>query len=217
LLNAKHFIGKSFIFQGYYEVIIELKSMTEFLYDIDKALFYFINHTLSNPLFDKLMPFLTDPKHWFIAYVILLGILYTKGGRVGKIATVGTIFLIAFSDQLSSNLLKHLFERIRPCNALPDVNILVFCSSSYSFPSSHAVNNFAAAAYFARLFPKYRIVLYSTASIIAFTRPYVGVHYVSDIVAGALIGLAVGYLFSEIVIFIERKWDNYDKQKQIGD
>ncbi len=181
--------------------------MTEFLYEIDKAVFYFINHNLSNPLFDKLMPFLTDVNHWFIAYAILMGLLWFKGGRLGKIAFFGTILLIAVSDQLSSNLLKNYFERIRPCNALPDVNLLVFCSGSFSFPSSHAVNNFAAAAYFANLFPKYKIVLYSVASLMAFTRPYVGVHYPSDIIAGALIGFAVGYLFSKLIIFIDEKWE----------
>ncbi len=182
--------------------------MIEFFYGIDRAIFYFINHTLSNPLFDKFFPFITDVKHWFIAYIILWLIVFVKGGNKGKIAAVGALILIAASDQFSSHLLKNLFERIRPCNVLPNVNLLVFCSGSYSFPSSHAVNNFAIAAYFSRLFPKFRAVLYSVAAVVAFSRSYVGVHYPSDIIAGALIGFAVGYLFSEIIIFIEKKWMN---------
>lgn len=184
--------------------------MIDILYSIDLEVFYFINHTISNSLFDKLMPYLTEVKHWYITYVILILMSYFKGGRIGKIAAIGAIFLIIASDQFSSTFLKNLIGRIRPCNALPDVNILSFCSGSYSFPSSHAVNNFAAAVFFYRLFPKLKWVLISVAALMAFTRPYVGVHYPSDILAGALIGSGIGYIFSYAAL----KVDDYFKQKE---
>jgi undecaprenyl-diphosphatase len=180
--------------------------MVEFLYSIDVSVFHFINDTIANPLFDKFFPFITEADHWFIAYLILWLILIFKGGRIGRIAAIGTIFLITASDQLSSNLLKNLFERIRPCNALNEVNILINCSSSYSFPSSHAVNNFAAALYFGRIFTKYRWIFITVAALMALSRPYVGVHYPSDIVAGALIGSLVGYVFSYLVLMINEKF-----------
>lgn len=179
--------------------------MVEFLYSIDVSVFYFINHTLANPVFDKFFPFITEADHWFIAYLILWLILFFKGGRVGKIAAIGTIFLVTASDQLSSNLLKNLFERIRPCNVLADVNVFDGCSSSFSFPSSHAVNNFAAAVYFGRIFTRYKWIFLTVAVLVALSRPYVGVHYPSDIVAGALIGSLVGYIFSYLVLTIDKK------------
>lgn len=184
--------------------------MADILYSIDVEIFYFINHTLSNSLFDKLMPYLTEVKHWYLTYIILILICYFKGGRIGKIAAVGAIFLIIASDQFSSSFLKNLFGRPRPCKVLPDVNILAFCSGSGSFPSSHAVNNFAAAFFFYRLFPKLKWILISVAALMAFTRPYVGVHYPSDIVAGAIIGSGIGYLFSYIAL----KVDGYFKLKE---
>ena len=147
--------------------------MIDFLYSIDLAVFYFINDTISNPLFDKFFPFITNVKHWYLAYIILWGILITKGGKSGKIAAIGIILLIAASDQLSSNLLKNLFERIRPSNALDDVNLLIHSSRSYSFPSSHAVNNFAVAVYFYMLYPKLKWILFPVAFLVAFSRPYV--------------------------------------------
>ncbi len=177
--------------------------MVEFLYDIDVALFYFINHTLSNSLFDKFFPYITEVKHWFVAYVILWGIVFFKGGRTGKFAAIGAILLITASDQFSSSLLKNLFERVRPCNVLPDVNILVHCSGAYSFPSSHAVNNFAIATYFYRLYPRYKWVLFIGAGIMAFSRTYVGVHYPADIVGGAIIGSGVGFLFAWLIKLAE--------------
>ena len=127
--------------------------MIDFLYSIDVSIFYFINHTLSNSLFDKFFPYITEPKHWFIAYVILWSIAFFKGGRLGKVAAVMLILVIAVSDQFSSSLLKNFIGRIRPCNVLPDVNILAGCTSSFSMPSSHAVNNFAAAIFFSKLYP----------------------------------------------------------------
>jgi len=121
--------------------------MIDFLYSIDLSIFNFVNQSLANPVFDKFFPFVTDVKHWFMAYIFLWFILLLKGGKIGKIAAIAVILLIAVSDQLSSNLLKNLFERTRPCHVVESVNLLINCSKSYSFPSSHAVNNFAVAVF----------------------------------------------------------------------
>lgn len=177
--------------------------MIDFFYSIDVSLFYFINHSLSNPLFDKTFVFLTEVKNWYISYIILWFLCFLKGGRIGKIAALMSILLIIATDQFSSFILKNLFERVRPCNALGDVNILVVCTGSYSFPSSHAVNNFAAALFFGRIFPKLKWLLISIAALIAFTRPYVGVHYPSDILGGAIIGGIIGYLFALLSLKID--------------
>lgn len=178
--------------------------MMDFLYTLDKELFYFINHTLSNPLFDKIFPYLTDVKHWYLVYIIFWFILVFKGGRLGRITAVMSLLLITASDQISSFLLKDWIARIRPCNVLPDVNILVFCSGSYSMPSSHAVNNFAAAVFFSRLFPKYKIPLYVIAVLMAFSRPYVGVHYPADVIVGAVVGSVIGYVLAILTQRIDK-------------
>lgn len=180
--------------------------MTEFLYSIDVSIFYFINNTLSNSLFDQFFPFITNIKNWFLLYIVLWFILLLKGGKVGKIAAIGIILLIAVSDQLSSNLLKNFFERIRPCNVLDHVNILVNCSKSYSFPSSHAVNNFAVAMYFYRIYPKLKWILFPVAFLVALSRPYVGVHYPFDIFIGALIGILLGYIFAGFTLHLNNKF-----------
>jgi len=192
----------------------------DLLYQIDVKVFYFINQTLSNPLFDKFFPFITDLKNWYIAYLILFLLMIIKGGRLGRIAAVVLVFLVTATDQISSSLLKNLIERIRPCNVLDHVNILVTCTESFSFPSSHAVNNFAAALFFSMLFPKYRVWFYTVATLQAFSRPYVGVHYPSDVIGGALIGAVLGYLFGWIALKIntylkEKKTQITDKYQRI--
>ena len=179
--------------------------MTEFLYSIDLVIFHFINQTISNPIFDKFFPFITSLPNWFIAYAILLGILVFNGGKKGKIAAVALFFLVLISDQLSSNLLKNYFQRIRPCNALDNINVLGKVLHSYSFPSSHAVNNFAVATFFYKLYPKLKWFLFITASLVALSRPYIGVHYPSDILAGAIIGVIIGLIFAHFINLIIKK------------
>ena len=150
-------------------------------------------------MFDKFFVFITDVKHWILLYVFLWLALLIKGGRKGMVSAIGVIFLIIISDQISSHFLKNLFERLRPCNALENVRLLVSCSRSFSMPSSHAVNNFAVAAFFGRLYPKSKTTLFVIATLVALSRPYVGVHYPSDIIVGALVGFLIGLYFAKIL------------------
>ena len=130
----------------------------DILYSIDLAIFYFFNHTLSTGFLDKFFSIITDVNNWYIAYIILAGIAVTKGGKRGRIAVAGIIILIIFTDQTGYKLLKEIFQRIRPCNVLPDVITPIGCRGSFSFPSNHALNNFAAATFLWRLFPKFKWV-----------------------------------------------------------
>lgn len=170
--------------------------MIEFLTSIDIAVFFFINQTLSNPVFDWLMPIITDLNHIFIARLVIIAwiiLVLWKGGVKGRIAIGMLIITIIISDQLNSEILKDLFGRIRPCKSLEGVRLLVNCGGGLSFPSSHAVNNFAGAAVISHFYSKQTRYWYAFAALVAFSRPYVGVHYPSDIVAGGMIGFAIGY------------------------
>jgi undecaprenyl-diphosphatase len=183
----------------------------DFLYSIDVALFFFINHSLANPVFDVVMPFLTDLNRIrFGQGLYLVGWLWlmVKGGRNGRAAGVILVIGIVVSDQLSSTFLKPWVGRIRPCHALQGVRLLGDCGSGLSFPSSHAVNNFCAAAILSSFYASRRWLWFSFAALIAFTRPYVGVHYPSDIAGGALIGAAVG---STLVVL----WKEIDRRRKV--
>ena len=168
----------------------------EFLYSIDLTVFYFFNHTISTGVLDKFFSIITDVNKWYIAYIILIGIAFFKGGRRGKIAVLGLILLIIVTDQTGYRILKEFFERVRPCNVLTDVITPVGCAGGFSFPSNHALNNFTAAVFLLRLFPAYKRIFLIVATLISISRVYLGVHYPSDVIGGALIGAAFGYLFS---------------------
>jgi undecaprenyl-diphosphatase len=167
----------------------------DFLYSIDLSIFYFINKTLANPVFDKVLVLLRTQECWFIAYAILIYFLATKFKTPGRLLILTIALAIIFSDQFNSHFLKELVGRIRPCHSLPDVHLLVPCGGGKSFPSSHAVNNFTLAAILAYFFPQYKYHFYTLATLIVFSQVYVGVHYPSDVLAGALLGFAIGNLF----------------------
>lgn len=170
--------------------------MIDFLYSLDVSVFYFINHSLSCGALNKFFTIITNVNNWYIAYIILLGISFVKGGRKGKIAAIGVLLLILLTDQLSARIIKEIFHRIRPCNALTNVITPLGCNGTFSFPSNHAVNNFAAAVFFYKLFPKLKWAVFISASLVALSRVYIGVHYPSDILGGAVIGSAFGYIFA---------------------
>ncbi len=188
--------------------------MTDILYSIDLSVLYFFNHTLSTGFLDKFFSIITNVNNWYIAYIILIGISWTKGGRIGKIAVVGAILLILVGDQFGHKVLKEIFARVRPCNALSDIITPLGCTGSYSFPSNHAINNFAAAMFFYRLFPKLKWILFITAFFVALSRVYLGLHYPSDIIGGVLIGMLFGYIFAEGALRLN-SW--FEQRNKTGD
>jgi undecaprenyl-diphosphatase len=179
--------------------------MIDFLYSIDVAVFRFFNATLSNPVFDLVMPFLTDLNTtWFgrgLAVMLWL-LLVWKGGRKGRIVGIMLIFLVILSDQLNSGFIKKVIARPRPCHMIDGVAIvdhirlLVDCGGGFSFPSSHAVNNIAVASYFSYYYRKWTWLFFTIGGIIAMSRLFVGVHYPSDILGGAV----VGFICAAVVI-----------------
>jgi undecaprenyl-diphosphatase len=169
--------------------------MVDFLYTIDVTVFFFINHTLANPVLDVVMPFVTDlNKNKPVLYILGIWILYLlwKGGKRERVTVGLLIVTVIISDQISSSILKELFGRIRPCRALENVRMLVGCGGGLSFPSSHAVNNFAAATVIGHFYQGQRWYWIGFASLVAVSRPYVGVHYPSDILGGMVFGILIG-------------------------
>lgn len=189
--------------------------MIEFLYGVDKGLLLFINQTLSNPVGDILWPLITDydkllPVRVALA-IVWLGLLI-KGGRTGRTVALMLIPLIFVTDKLSSAFIKELVARARPCHEIggaaivQGLHMLVDCGPGKSFPSSHAVNNFAIATLFSFYYRRWKWWFLGWAALVALSRPAVGVHYPSDILGGALIGIAVAAALLRLWQFIEVRW-----------
>lgn len=181
----------------------------ETLLSIDLQIFRFCNEMIANPILDFLMPLITKEKHLVPVYIVGMILLLWKGGRTGRIVVFTLIITAIVSDQISSNFLKKLIGRPRPCHELLDLRLLINCGSGKSFPSSHAVNNFAAAMVLGWHYRKQAWIFFTIAAMVAFSRVYCGVHYPLDITGGAIIGTAIGY---SMVLLKEKLMQRYPRK-----
>jgi undecaprenyl-diphosphatase len=175
-----------------------------FLYSIDKAVFYFFNRTLANPVMDAVMPFITTEKHWTLPIaVIWLGLLFF-GGRKGRITALLVVVILLFTDQIVNAVIKPLVGRERPCFTLEHVRLLIPQPHSRSFPSSHAANIASMATLFTVRYRKIAGLCVAVALLVGISRMSVGVHYPSDVAAGAL----AGYCFAVGILRLHRRFEN---------
>ena len=98
------------------------------------------------------------------------------------------IFCVAVCWIMSDLVLKNIIQRPRPVFMVEGLTALAVIPASYSFPSGHACSSFAASYVIVRQFGKRGAWAYVVAALISFSRIYVGVHYPSDVIAGALLG-----------------------------
>ncbi len=179
--------------------------MPEPLLQLDRHLFYFINHDLANPFFDLVMPYLRTPKFWIPLYMFLIAFFIWKFKKAGIIIIILMALSAGFADFTSASLIKPIFKRVRPCRdpvvSKTDIE-RVDCGPAYSFPSTHATDHFAAAFFIIMIFrKKWRwIWLWGIlwAGTISFAQVYVGVHFPIDVFCGAIYGMLLGWLFAWI-------------------
>jgi undecaprenyl-diphosphatase len=157
--------------------------------NIDASLFYLINKTSANQAFDLIMPWISRLGRGDVIFVLALIFIFLPKREYRILAIL--LFACLTITYYSVDVLKHLVARPRPYIALAGAHILER-AKDFSFPSGHATQAFAAAAIFASFFRK-RAVFFTLAALVCLSRVYLGVHYVSDVIAGALLGSCIGY------------------------
>ncbi|MDD4192319.1 MAG: phosphatase PAP2 family protein [Mangrovibacterium sp.] len=175
--------------------------------EFDRSLFLYLNggHT---PFRDAVMTFFTGTAFWILFYVPLIYFILKKYGVKAIVILVLLALAILVSDQ-SANLVKDTVQRLRPTHD-PGIRHLVHHvvtkGGQYSFFSSHASNTFTVAVFTAFLFRNYRytLTILSWATLVSYTRIYLGLHYPSDILAGMTVGILLGYGIYKFLMFLEK-------------
>jgi undecaprenyl-diphosphatase len=203
------------------------------LQTFDTNLFLFCNRSLVNPFFDWLMPILSgsnETKHGLIALTIAVGVaLLCFGNRRARLCLLLMVLVMATNDGLICNTLKHAIARPRPFVTLPEARLFGKVGNGYiapdineygedmaankgnhnSMPSSHAANWFAATMVLFLFYRRSLWFMLPLALAVSFSRLYNGVHYPSDVLAGALIG--AGYAVA-VAIVLESAWQYFGKK-----
>jgi len=164
----------------------------------DVALFRFINQRLANPFLDWCMPFFSGNR-LFVPLVLCVSILLiARGGSRGRLFVPLLFVILGLGDTFVINNLKHSLARPRPYLSVAGTHELVGRGESGSMPSSHTSTWFAATFLSYLFYRKSWRFMLPLASLVAFSRVYVGAHYPSDVLAGAFLG--AGYAAAGLLV-----------------
>jgi undecaprenyl-diphosphatase len=177
---------------------------------LDQHLFLFLN-SFNSPFWDKVMFAVSGVLIWvplYLAILIYLGIKYKK-----KFLIILFFLILAatLADQISVQLFKNIFHRLRPCHE-PYLEGLVHivngsCGGLYGFVSSHATNSFNVALLSSLFIRKrwFTILIVFWALTIGYSRIYLGVHYPGDVICGSMLGALIGWGMYSLYILTDKK------------
>jgi undecaprenyl-diphosphatase len=167
-----------------------LENLANSLINIDVTIFYFCNVYLQNPAFDGIMPVITYAGTQIFWVLICIG-LFVWGGEKGKNTAI-LCLLALFIGFFASELLKYLFARPRPYEVLHGIHYFMD-AQNYAFPSGHSTAAFTGSTIIGIKYG-YLYLLLGLAGLVAFSRVYIGVHYPSDVIIGAILGVLCALL-----------------------
>ncbi|MDP2688949.1 MAG: phosphatase PAP2 family protein [Deltaproteobacteria bacterium] len=181
----------------------------------DIWLFRLVNGVLTAPFLDSLMVYVTSKSNFLGVIIVAAALILVFGRRQDRVGLFILVAVVGTSD-LTCNAFKHLFMRIRPCHALEGVRLLVGCGGAYSMPSGHATNIFAAMVFLSLRYKKVSPFFLAIASVVAYSRVYVGAHYPSDVVVGAALGTAIAMLYRQAETKLPAYYRNRKERREGG-
>ncbi len=174
------------------------------LNNFDIGVLYLIQDSLRSPILTSFLEFMTDLGNNGYVWIALAVLLMTI--RKCRKAGLTTMLALVINVILANGILKHLVQRPRPFDTYPDLQPLIHEPTDWSFPSGHSSASFAAAFVLYHYMPKkFSIPALILATLIAFSRLYLGVHYPSDVIGGAAIGYLTAWASEKFMTYTEKK------------
>lgn len=159
---------------------------------MDESVFRAINSLSGQIEFaDWFMLALAQPGNLFLPGVLVFAYWLWMDTREAFLGSAVLAVVIVVTDFIGAQV-KYLAARPRPCQVLDQVRQLTDCGGTFSFPSNHAMNTAAAAAFVQVLYPRSGWVTWPLVILIGFSRVYVGAHYVTDVLGAWALGGCAG-------------------------
>lgn len=181
--------------------------MLEMLQNLDGDILLFIQDHVRQPWMDgfwKAVTHLGDAGVFWIILAIVL--LIVKKGRT---AGLGAAFALGIGALITNVALKNAVARVRPYEVVPGLIRIIGQQHDFSFPSGHTCASFAAAVALYKTLPRrWGIACLVLAVLISFSRLYVGVHYPSDVLGGAVIGIFAGWAGAALAQRLKKRSEN---------
>jgi undecaprenyl-diphosphatase len=183
--------------------------MFDILIQKDKQLLIYLN-SLGSEQWDPFWLFITNQLNWAPLFLLIIFLIFKNlGWKKGGFLFFFLILMVAFSDQFT-NMIRGVFERLRPNNDTSINHVLrtLISPQSYSFTSGHATTSMTFSVFIFFLFKeKYKYIkyIYIFPLVFAYSRLYLGVHFPIDILSGATVGSILGFTFFKIHALLNRK------------
>lgn len=175
----------------------ELQKQKEVCRGIDDR---FINkiQQLRTPRLDKIMIFITKTGNGGLIWIFIALYFYIfKGMHSQAIVLLSVIAVVAF---IANFIIKGVFTKDRPCDLDDSVDLLIRRPLGSSLPSGHSSSSFACVVVIFCINPWWGVAALVWASLIAFSRIYLYVHFPSDVVFGIVSGTIIGMIVMPIAI-----------------
>lgn len=185
--------------------------MIEYLNDVDATALLAVNG-LHDAFQDSFWWLVSAKWSSLLLVLALVWILLHQNRRHALLVLAMLVLTVVIADQVSSGLIKHLVERLRPTHD-PSLESMVhvingYRGGLYGFVSSHAANS-CALAMLVSLVMRQRLVtmsMFTWTLLQCYSRMYLGVHYPGDIIGGLVVGMLAGWLVWLLMSWIQHRW-----------
>ncbi len=160
--------------------------------EIDIKTSHFFPKFYHHKFLSKTMKFIAGIGDFGMIWLLLVLVLSLNNKT--QLLSQKMLAALLLSTIIGQVTIKSIVKRKRPCHTYSDVKMLIAIPNDYSFPSGHTTSSFACATTVCFFFPKIGIFFILFAFLMAFSRLYLFVHYLSDVTFGIILGISVGIL-----------------------